>query len=64
LVHLIAIGITFKFLSMAIRLAPAWSFLIWALLCTTALTAGILASIWLEQPLIRFARKSLIGASK
>jgi exopolysaccharide production protein ExoZ len=64
LVHLIAIGITFKFLSMAIRLTPAWSFVNWTLLCTTALTAGIIASIWLEQPIIRFARKRLIGASK
>jgi exopolysaccharide production protein ExoZ len=64
LVHLIAIGVTFKFLSMAIRLTPAWSFLVWALLCTMGLIAGITASIWLEQPVIRFARKRLIGASK
>jgi len=63
LVHLIAIGITFKFLSVAIRLTPAWSFLVWALLCTTGLIAGIAASIWLEQPIIRFARKRLIRAS-
>jgi len=62
LVHLIAIGITFKLLSMVIRLAPAWSFLNWALLCTMGLTAGIIASIWLEQPIIRFARKRLIGS--
>ncbi len=64
LVHLMAIGITFKFLSMAIQLAPAWSFLVWALLCMTGLIAGIAASSWLEQPLIRFARKCLIRASK
>ena len=64
LVHLIAIGITFKFLSMAIRLTPAWSLLVWALLCTSGVIGGIAASIWLEQPLIRFARKRLIGASK
>jgi hypothetical protein len=49
---------------MAIRLTPGWSFVNWTLLCTTALTAGIIASIWLEQPIIRFARKCLIGASK
>jgi exopolysaccharide production protein ExoZ len=64
LVHLLVIGITFKFLSMAIRLTPPWSFVNWALLCTTALTAGIIASIWLEQPIIRLARKRLFGASK
>jgi exopolysaccharide production protein ExoZ len=63
LVHLIAIGITFKLLSMVIRLTPSWSFFVWALLCTMGLTAGILASICLEQPLIRFARKCLTGAS-
>jgi exopolysaccharide production protein ExoZ len=62
LVHLIAIGFTFKFLSMAIRLTPAWSFVNWALLCIAGVTAGILASIWLEQPVIRFARKRLIGS--
>jgi peptidoglycan/LPS O-acetylase OafA/YrhL len=61
LVHLIAIGITFKLLSMAVRLTPSWSLLVWALLCTMGLTAGILASIWLEQPVIRFVRKRLIG---
>jgi exopolysaccharide production protein ExoZ len=59
LVHLIAIGIMFKFLSMAVRLTPSWSFLIWALLCTMGLIAGILASIWVEQPAIRFVRKCL-----
>ena len=64
LVHLIAIGITFKFLSIEIRLTPEWSLLVWSLLCTTGLIGGIAASIWLEQPLIRFARKRLIGASK
>jgi exopolysaccharide production protein ExoZ len=64
LVHLIGIGITFKFLSMAIRLTPAWSAVVWTILCTAGLTAGITASIWLEQPLIRFSRKRLIGASK
>ena len=62
LVHLIAIGITFKFLSMAITLAPSWSLPIWALLCTTGLTAGILASIWLEQPVIRYVRAHLFAA--
>jgi len=64
LVHLIAIGVTFKFLSMAIRLTPGWSLLVWALLCTAGVIGGIAASIWLEQPLIRFARKRLMGASK
>jgi exopolysaccharide production protein ExoZ len=64
LVHLIAIGVTFKFLSMAIRLVPAWSLLTWALLCTMGVILGITASIWLEQPAIRFARNRLIGAPK
>jgi peptidoglycan/LPS O-acetylase OafA/YrhL len=64
LVHLIGIGITFKFLSMAIRLTPSWSLLIWALLCGAGLVAGILASIWLEQPAIRLARRWMVGAPK
>jgi exopolysaccharide production protein ExoZ len=61
LVHLIAIGITFKFLSMAVPLAPSWSFLVWVLLCSMGLTAGVLASVWLEQPLIRHVRARLFG---
>jgi exopolysaccharide production protein ExoZ len=61
LVHLIAIGITFKLLSFAIPLAPSSSFLVWALLCTMGLAGGIFTSIWLEQPLIRFVRKCLTG---
>jgi exopolysaccharide production protein ExoZ len=63
LVHLIAIGTTFKFLSMAIRLTPSWAFLIWALLCAMGVIAGILASIWLEQPLIRYVRTHLFRAN-
>jgi len=62
LVHLIAIGITFKFLSMAMSLRPSWSFLLWALLCAMGLAAGILASIWLEQPLIRYVRTHFFAA--
>jgi len=61
LVHLIAIGITFKFLSMMTPLTPSWSLLIWALLCTTGITAGILASVWLEQPVIRYVRTHLFA---
>jgi peptidoglycan/LPS O-acetylase OafA/YrhL len=61
LVHLIAIGITFKLLSMAVRLTPSSSFLVWALLCTMGLAGGIFASIWIEQPVIRFVRKWLAG---
>jgi len=61
LVHLIAIGITFKFLSMASPLTPSWSFLIWMLLCTMGIVAGILASIWVEQPVIRYVRTRLFA---
>jgi peptidoglycan/LPS O-acetylase OafA/YrhL len=61
LVHLIAIGITFKFLSMAFALTPSWALPIWALLCSIGLTAGVLASFWLEQPLIRNVRARLFG---
>ncbi len=64
LVHLIAIGITYKFLSRAVRLTPAWSFLDWTVLCAAGLIAGITASMWLEQPVILFARKRLSRASK
>ena len=63
LVHLIAIGITFKFLSMAVSPSPSSSFFVWALLCAMGLAGGILASIWVEQPLIRFVRRCLAGAS-
>jgi exopolysaccharide production protein ExoZ len=62
LVHLIGLGITFKYLSMAIRLTPSWSFPIWVLLCVAGLVSGILASTWLEQPAIRLARRWLLGA--
>jgi peptidoglycan/LPS O-acetylase OafA/YrhL len=64
LVHLIAIGITFKFLSMAVPLAPSWSFPVWALLCSMGLTAGVLASIWVEQPVIRFVRAIVFAARR
>jgi exopolysaccharide production protein ExoZ len=62
LVHLIAIGITFKFLSMAVPLTPSWSLPVWALLCTMGLAAGILASVWLEQPIMRYVRARVFGA--
>jgi exopolysaccharide production protein ExoZ len=61
LVHLIAIGITFKFLAMTFTLAPAWALPIWVLLCSMGLIAGVLASVWLEQPLIRNVRTHLFG---
>jgi exopolysaccharide production protein ExoZ len=64
LVHLIGLGLAFKYLSMAIHLTPSWSLLIWALLCAAGLVSGILASIWLEQPAIRLARRWLMGAAK
>jgi exopolysaccharide production protein ExoZ len=64
LVHLIAIGITFKFLSMAVPLAPSWAFPVWALLCSMGLTAGVLASIWVEQPVIRFVRANVFAARR
>jgi exopolysaccharide production protein ExoZ len=62
LVHLIAIGITFKILAMAARLTPSWAFAVWVLLCTVGLTVGILASVWLEQPLIRLVRARFFAA--
>ena len=64
LVHLIAIGLTFKFLSMTVPLTSSWAFPVWMLLCTMGLTAGILASVWLERPLIRVVRAHLFGAQK
>jgi len=62
LVHLIAIGITFKFLSMATSLSPSWSFPIWVLLSAMGLAAGVLASVWLEQPVIRYVRTHFFRA--
>jgi exopolysaccharide production protein ExoZ len=64
LVHLIAIGITFKFLSLSVALTPSWSLLIWGLLCSAGLVGGVLASVWLEQPIIRYVRVHLFGAHK
>jgi exopolysaccharide production protein ExoZ len=62
LVHLIAIGITFKFLSMAVALRPSWALPIWALLCAMGLSAGVFASVWLERPVIRYVRARWFGA--
>jgi peptidoglycan/LPS O-acetylase OafA/YrhL len=62
LVHLIAIGVTFKLLSMAFPPTPSWSLPVWALLCAIGLAAGIFASVWLEQPVMRFVRTRLFGA--
>jgi exopolysaccharide production protein ExoZ len=61
LVHLIAIGVTFKFLAMALQLTPSWAFPIWLLLCAMGTATGILASVWLEQPLIRLVRTQFFG---
>lgn len=61
LVHLIAIGITFKFLSMAASLKPSWSLPIWLLLCAMGIVTGVLASVWVEQPVIRYVRKHFFG---
>lgn len=61
LVHLVAIGIAFKFLSKAVQVGVSWNWVLWAGLSAWAVLAGILASSWLEQPSIRFVRKRLAG---
>ncbi len=59
LVHLIAIGIAFKYLARLIVFTTAWSWALWLSLSAFAVVAGILASMWLERPSINFFRARL-----
>jgi len=59
LVHLVAIGIAFHFISRIIHLTPAAALPLWCVLCAIGVTAGVLASIWVEHPVIRFSRRLL-----
>lgn len=61
LVHLIVIGLTFKFLSRLVSPTPRSAWVWWLGLSAFAVVAGILASRWLEQPSIRFVRRRLGG---
>lgn len=61
LVHLIAIGIAFHFISRMVPLTPPWAFPLWLVLCACGVAAGILASIWIEQPVIRLTRRWIAG---
>jgi peptidoglycan/LPS O-acetylase OafA/YrhL len=61
LVHLIAIGLAFKFLSRLVSPTPRSAWVWWLGLSAVAVLAGILASRWLEQPSIRFFRRRLGG---
>ena len=56
ILHLVAIGIAFHFLSRMIHLTPAYALPLWLALCTVGAGVGILASIWVEYPVIRLAR--------
>lgn len=62
LVHLVAIGITYKLLSMAVTMNREWALPLWGLLCSTGVICGVLASIWIEQPVIRLVRTRVFGA--
>ena len=57
LVHLIGVGIAFHFISRVFPLTPAWALPLWLVLCACGVTAGILASIWIEHPVIRRSRR-------
>lgn len=57
LVHLVALGVTFHLLARFIHLESAWVLPLWALLCTSGVVAGVLASKWIEQPIIRLSRR-------
>jgi peptidoglycan/LPS O-acetylase OafA/YrhL len=62
LVHLVAIGLTYKVVALLLRPKPSWSLLLWALLCVLGVCGGVLASTWVEQPLIRYCRQRLSRA--
>lgn len=57
LVHLIAIGIAFHFISRLVHLTPRDALPLWIVLCSIGVTAGILASIWVEHPVISATRR-------
>jgi peptidoglycan/LPS O-acetylase OafA/YrhL len=59
LVHLIAIGIAFKYLARLIVFSTAWSWALWLALSAFAVVAGILTSMWVERPSINFFRARL-----
>jgi exopolysaccharide production protein ExoZ len=59
LVHLIAIGIAFKYLARLIVFSTAWSWALWLSLSAFAVVAGILTSMWVERPSINFFRARL-----
>lgn len=56
LVHLIAIGIAFKYLARLIVFTTTWSWVLWLSLSAFAVFVGVLASMWLERPSINFFR--------
>jgi peptidoglycan/LPS O-acetylase OafA/YrhL len=57
LVHLIAIGLAFHFLSRMLHLTPQDALPLWGALCVAGVSVGILASHWLEHPIIRVTRR-------
>lgn len=61
LVHLVAIGIAFHFISKIFPLTPQWALSLWLVLCACGVAAGILASVWIEQPVIRLSRRWIGG---
>jgi exopolysaccharide production protein ExoZ len=56
LVHLIAIGLAFKYLARLVVFTTAWSWALWLALSAFAIVAGILTSMCLERPSINFFR--------
>ncbi len=57
LVHLIAIGIAFHVISRLMHLSPRDALPLWVVLCAIGVAAGIVASIWVEHPIIRISRR-------
>jgi exopolysaccharide production protein ExoZ len=57
LIHLVAIGIAFKYLARFVKLDASWSWELWLALSLWGVLAGVLASVWLEQPSINFVRR-------
>lgn len=64
LVHLVGIGLTYKVVALLVLPKPSWSLPLWVLLCTFGVCAGVLASMWVEQPLIRYCRQRLFATER
>jgi exopolysaccharide production protein ExoZ len=61
LVHLVGLGVAFHIIARLTHPTVGWLLPIWFLLCVVGVAAGVLASIWVEQPLIKASRRWVNG---